>query len=355
MNGRHFGARLHDYTLQGYRTIALENEVVRVEVLVDKGSDIVAFLHKPSDTDFMWRREIGLQPAGLGAEPRGADEFVFVDQYEGGWQECLPNGGASVLYKGARLPFHGELLTRRFAVTVIEDRPEVVSVRLSVRALRMPLLLEKTLTLRSGRAVLEIDERLTNLADEELDIMWGHHPAFGPPFLDDSCRIDVPACYATTERAERWPDSRIAWAQPFEWPGAPLVDGGTRDLSVVPGMETRTADWVRLYGFEEGWYGITSGRRRVGFGLRWDAAHFRHLWYWHVFGGMSGYPWWGLNYDCALEPWTSWPDGGLDEAIGNGSALKVQPRGVIETKLLAVAYAGMDRISGITPEGDVLT
>ena len=83
MNGRHFGARLHDYTLQGYRTIALENEVLRVEVLVDKGSDIVAFLHKPSDTDFMWRREIGLQPAGLGAEPRGADEFVFVDQLRG--------------------------------------------------------------------------------------------------------------------------------------------------------------------------------------------------------------------------------------------------------------------------------
>ena len=42
MNGRHFGARLHDYTLQGYRTIALENEVLRVEVLADKGSDIVA-------------------------------------------------------------------------------------------------------------------------------------------------------------------------------------------------------------------------------------------------------------------------------------------------------------------------
>ena len=50
--------------------------------------------------------------------------------------------------------------------------------------------------------MLEIDERLTNLADEELDIMWGHHPAFGPPFLDDSCRIDVPPCHAI-DRAGR--------------------------------------------------------------------------------------------------------------------------------------------------------
>jgi hypothetical protein len=202
--------------------------------------------------------------------------------------------------------------------------------------------------------VLEVDERLTNLADEELDIMWGHHPAFGPPFLDDSCRIDVPACLASTERAEPWPDSQLVWAQPFEWPGAPRRDGGTRDLSVVLDESARTADWVRLYGFEEGWYGITSSRRHVGFGLRWDAAHFKHLWYWHVFGGMSGYPWWGLNHDCALEPWTSWPDGGLQQSIDNGSALKLGPLQVIETRLLAVAYSGLDRIRGITPEGDAL-
>ena len=352
MNGRHFGARLHDYVLKGYRTIALENELVRVEVLADKGSDIRGFLHKPTDTEFMWRREIGLQPAGLGSEPRGDDESTFVDLYEGGWQECLPNGGESVRYKGARLPFHGELLTRPFEVEVIEDRPEVVSVRMSVRTLRTPFVLDKTFTLRAGKAVLEIDEKLTNLADEEIDIMWGHHPAFGPPFLDGSCRIDVPPCRATTERAEPWPDSDIVYAETFDWPAAPLIQGGTRDLSIVPGVESKMADWVRLEGFDEGWYGVTSGRRSVGFGLRWDASHFRHLWYWHVYGGMQGFPWWGLNYNCALEPWTSWPDGGLLRAIDNGSAFKVGPRGVVETRMLAVAYTGLDRLSDLDAEGE---
>jgi hypothetical protein len=351
MNGRHFGARLHDYVLKGFRTIALENELVRVEVLADKGSDISGFLHKPTDTEFMWRREIGLRPAGLGSEPRGDDEFTFVDQYEGGWQECLPNGGESVRYKGARLPFHGELLTRPFEVEVVEDRPEVVSVRMSVRTLRTPFVLDKTFTLRAGVAVLEIDEKLTNLADEEIDIMWGHHPAFGPPFLDDSCRIDVPPCRATTERAEPWPDSDIVYAETFDWPAAPLSAGGTRDLSIVPGVKSKMADWVRLEGFEEGWYGVTNTGRGVGFGLRWEASHFRHLWYWHVYGGMQGFPWWGLNYNCALEPWTSWPDGGLLRAIDNGSALKVAPRGVVETRLLAVAYTGRDRLTGLDAEG----
>ena len=112
MSRHHYGARLHDYTDRGYRTLALENALVRVEVLADKGSDIVSFLHKPSDTDFMWHRPGGLRAAPLESTPRGVGEFVFVDAYEGGWQECFPNGGQSVLYKGAELPFHGELLDR---------------------------------------------------------------------------------------------------------------------------------------------------------------------------------------------------------------------------------------------------
>jgi hypothetical protein len=353
MSGHHYGARIHDYVAHGYRTIALENELVRVEVVADKGSDVTSFLHKPTDTDFMWHRESGLRRAPLESTPRGVDEFVFVDTYEGGWQECFPNGGESVLYKGARLPFHGELLAASWTVEVLEDNPAVASVRLAARTMRTPFLIEKQLTLRAGRGVLEIAERVTNLADEPMEVMWGHHPAFGPPFLDDSCRIDVPPCIATTDRAEPWPDSALEYGTEFPWPMAPRKDGTLRDLSLVPGPASRIADWVRLTGFDEGWYGVTSGRRRVGFGLRWDARLFGHLWFWHVFGGMPGYPWYGLNYNFALEPWTSYPDGGLTRAIDNRSALRIGARERIETRILAVAYAGLERISGIDEDGEI--
>jgi len=183
--------------------------------------------------------------------------------------------------------------------------------------------------------------------------MWGHHPAVGPPFLDDSCRIDLPPCLGTTDRSEPWPGSELAYQVEFDWPLAPRRDGGTRDLSVVPGMDSRTTDWVRLTGFSEGWYGVTSGRRNVGFGLRWDAGLFRHLWYWHVFGGMPGYPWYGRNYNLALEPWTSYPDGGLNRAIENRSALRIGPLETIETRLIAMAYAGREGIGGISAAGEV--
>ena len=186
-----------------------------------------------------------------------------------------------------------------------------------------------------------------------MQVMWGHHPAFGPPFLDESCRIDLPPCLGTTDRAESWAGSDLAWAQTFAWPHAPLADGGARDLSVVPPPSVRTAHWVRFSDYEQGWYGITSGRRRTGMGLRWDASLFPHLWMWQVWSGMPGYPWYGQNYNVALEPWTSWPDGGLLRAIENGSARCVQPRETIQTRLLAVAWSGLERIRGIDGDGEV--
>lgn len=353
MSRHHYGARIHEYTAKGFRMIALENTAVRVEVVIDKGSDIVSFLHKPSDTDFMWHRVGGLRPAPFASSPRGTDEYVFVDGYEGGWQECFPNGGQSVQYKGTVLPFHGELLTLPFDVEILEDAPDRVSVRLAVETMRTPFRLEKTLSLNADGGVLEIDERLINLASEPQDVMWGHHPAFGPPFVDETCRIDLPPCRGTTDRSEPWVGSELTFQAEFDWPIAPRLDGGTRDLSVILGPDSKVADWVRLFGFEEGWYGVTSGARRVGIGFRWDHELFSNLWYWHVFGGMPGYPWYGRNYNFALEPWTSYPDGGLSRAIENGSALRIGGNETVETQMLAVAFSGTERISGISEEGEV--
>ena len=353
MSRHHFGARLHQYETSGYRALALENEVIRVEILLDKGTDVISFLHKPSDTDFMWRSALGLVTANsLSRFP--SMEFANIgDGYEGGWQECMPNGGPGFLYKEAPIPFHGEVLRLPWTAEIIEDSPEVVSVRLGVRTVRTPYRLEKTLALRRGSGVLEIAERLTNEASEAMRLMWGHHPAFGAPFLGPSCRIDLPPCRATTRRASPMDSSRFAFAADFDWPYAPLQAGGAVDMRVVPPPELGTSEWVCLSGFEEGWYAITNTERRVGFGMAWDPTLFRYLWFWQVWGGYPSHPWYGRHYNCALEPWTSWPDSGLGEALQNGSALSIGPSETIETHLVAVAYDGRTSVARIGRDGQV--
>ena len=58
---RNFGCRLMEYTYRGLRTLTLENELLRVSILADKGTDIFEFNYKPLDVDFMWRSPWGVR------------------------------------------------------------------------------------------------------------------------------------------------------------------------------------------------------------------------------------------------------------------------------------------------------
>jgi len=105
---RNFGCRLMPFELLGYRALALENELLRVVVLIDKGASIYELLHKPSDTDFLWRWERGLRPRGYVESiphPRGS----FQDHFAGGWDEMFPTFGPAVPVGGLPIGYHGEV------------------------------------------------------------------------------------------------------------------------------------------------------------------------------------------------------------------------------------------------------
>ena len=257
------------------------------------------------------------------------------------------------MYRGAPIPFHGELWCAAWDVGIVEDTPDRVSVVLRTETTQTPFRVEKQLTLEAGQSRLLIDETVTNASSTPIEFMWGHHPSFGPPFLDETCQIDLPQATGSTRRASPLPTSTLEFDSTFAWPIAPLSAGGSLDLSAVPGPDAGRSEWVCLSELREGWYGITSGRRRVGFGMRWDTHVFPYVWFWQVWGGEPDYPWWGRHYNCALEPWTSWPDAGLDEAIVNRSAAKLEGGASVSTRLIAVAYADRERISGITETGEV--
>ena len=98
---RNFGCRLTtDATLPGYGIVVLENELLRVTVLADKGSDIYEFLYKPLDIDFMWRSPTACARPGITVPTAGGEAGFFMDYYEGGWQEILPSGGPNTIYRG---------------------------------------------------------------------------------------------------------------------------------------------------------------------------------------------------------------------------------------------------------------
>jgi len=315
-HNRNYGCRITEFVYQGYRSVAMENEKLRVTILADKGTDIYEFLYKPRDVDFLWRTRTGLLPRDHFVPTTWREAGAHLDYYEGGWQEMLPNCGSRSVHQGAELGQHGEVLLLPWRYAITKDEPDEIEIRFEVRTIRLPLYVVKTVSLRRNEAVLRLRERVTNESLQEVDFIWGHHPALGWPFLDESCRVDVPDCRIRTLEEFTSDTSRLKPDQSSRWPIAEGRDGQMMDLSRIPGPEAGAQDMVFLEDLTDGWFAVTNTNMRVGFALRYPISVFKVLWYWQVYRGGRDYPWWSSTYNIALEPCASLPV--LSRAVERG-------------------------------------
>ena len=332
---RNYGCRItEDTTIKGIKAVVMENEKLRITVLTDKGTDIYEFLYKPLDVDMMWRGPVELQNPGTFVPSTGNEAGTFIDRYEGGWQEVLPNGGLACEYKGAKFGQHGEVSNIPWKYQILKDQEDEISIKFWVRAYRTAFYIEKTLTLKSNDPTLYISETLVNEAEEDMELMWGHHPAIGLPFLSEDCIIETSAKKVIVHPELMFESQRLKPGSVHAWPMAKNEKGELIDLSKIPSKESKTADMFYLTDFEnEAWYKIKNKAKGISFGMRWDKNLFKYLWLWQVCKGAYGYPWYGRTYCMALEPWTSYPTSGLVEAVKNGSALKLAAGQRISTSL----------------------
>ena len=98
-----------------------------------------------------------------------SDVLDWLSGYRLGWQEMFPNAGDGCTVMGVPLPFHGEASTARWEVRTA-TRTEVV-LRTPTR---LPLVLERTMTLSPDRAALYIEERIHNESAQPVPCVWGH-------------------------------------------------------------------------------------------------------------------------------------------------------------------------------------
>ncbi|MBI2843823.1 MAG: DUF4432 family protein [Armatimonadetes bacterium] len=346
---RNYGCRISDqFTLNGLKLLVMENERLRVSLVLDKGTDIFEFLYKPLDVDFMWRSPLGLPSAAKLARSLPPGIGAFLDNYEGGWQEVLPNGGFPCIYKGIDFGLHDETPLLPWSCVILEDTPDSVSARCWVRTRLTPFYVEKTLTLRSGEATLTIEEEVINEGEEELELTWGHHVALGEPFLDETCELTVPARTVITHPVEWSANNRLKPDQKCPWPNVTGKNGGVIDLTRIPSREAKAEDQAYLTDLDEGWYALTNTSRNVGFALSWPKDVFPYIWFWQVYKGGFGYPWYGRTYNIGLEPFSSYPNTGLEGANKTGTQIRLGPGESIKATLKASVFEGAydGKISG---------
>jgi Domain of unknown function (DUF4432) len=317
----------------GHPALYLENDLLKITVLPQKGADIYTFIHKPSGIDFLWKNPIGLWPPGSPPHD-GSGGMEFLQNYEGCWQELFPSCNDPTTYNGQTIPFHGEVAHLPWQYDIVTDTSVALAVHFQVETRLTTFRLERTMRLERGSVRLTLDEKVTNVGASEQHFVWGHHCVVGGPWLEAGCKLDMPArSIHTIEHIYEEKTARLAPGQHEPWPQARTRSGDTVDLSIIPGPETHSHDDVYLTDLTDGWIAVTNPRLKMGFELRWDPAVFKWIINWQPYGGAEALPFKSLPYAVGIEPWIS--NRPLGAAVEAGEARLLQPGESLATTLYA--------------------
>ncbi len=354
---RNYGCRVStEWTYRGIDAAILENESIRVVVLTGKGADIISFLHKPSDTEFMWKTPWGIRnPAAL-PSPTGHHSSVWLDYYEGGWQTVLPHGGHwdGKPIKEAEFGLHGDMNIIPWDCNVVVNSSERVAISFTASSMRSPVYVEKTLSITSNSMLLTLEEKVFNRGEEALDAVWLEHITLGAPFLQGGCRLYVPLeTIILNHPSDTAKSSILLPGGENSWPFAKGKDRQV-DFRTIPSKEERSLDMAYLTGMNSGWYAVVNEERKIGWLATWPENLFKYLWYWRNYGGGWGYPWYGRCYNAGLEPCTSYHNGGVRQATENGTALSIAPGAMVQATLRAGPFAPTGDVKRIHSDGTVV-
>ena len=317
--------------VHGLQAFAMENEFLRLVVLPEAGAKIWQIHYKPQAADLLWNNP----SLGPSRQPLYAS---YDDTWSGGWDDLFPSDEPGDVL-GYRVPDHGELWTGEWQAKEV-DAGGTRGLHLGYSTPVSHFLVEKTLALRPGKAMLEVTYRLTNDGKDEFPFLFKLHPAFA---VSGHHRIDFPPM--TVRREPEFPGTLGDAPLVFSWPDAAVGDH-TLDLRQVP--DERSGAVHFFYGTElaAGWCGVTNQATRLAAGLRFDPEVLSSCWLFATHGG-----WRDLNV-AVLEPATGYPFN-TAAMIDGGQARWLAPGKTLETRVLFSVQEGLSSVGGVEADGTI--
>ena len=275
--------------------LTLASDVARVVVDPSHGAEILAFEHRASGVDVLFRSPWRERAEAVCAGQRSSTvdpTVAWLEQYRGGWQTLFPNAGAPRSVHGAPVGYHGELSL--IAWTVDSATPDFALMHAELFA--VPVRVIRTLRLVGSALILT--DRLENLSQMPLDLDYVQHPALGGSFLEQ-CVLDTGATTFTVDlevASEFEPGSKHAW------PLARTAQGEELDLRIVPpaGEQRELFGW--LSDFSAHWLSARNPALGLGVRVEWDGNQLPYAWLWQELNHTERFPWYGRARALGLEP-----------------------------------------------------
>lgn len=309
-----------------------------VTVLPDRGCDLYALVDGRTGIDLLAKSPWGLQPTCSGS--RAADSTQhWLQGYPGGWQVLIPNGGDACTEHGVEWGFHGEASLLPWRIGATGD--DFLELSTSLR--QAPLEIRRRIEVHER--VLRIAETVQNRSRQDLEIMWVHHPAFGPPFVDDTTVLATGARLFSADG--RAPGTLFGPHSRHPWPNGTSVSGAAVDLTRLP-QHLGEAILGYLGDFDHPYVAQTNHRLGLGVGLTWSHDVMPHAWLWLERHSSADYPWYGQMDVVAVEPASTVPAWGVSEARrGGGNLVKVPAEGDVTLQIEAVLFHDTRPVSRI--------
>ncbi len=348
LSDRTYGCRAMEVILAGNQALIIENEKIRIIILLDKGCDIAEFTYKEKDISFLWRTNNGLK--SLDNTHKIYSNF-FTQGYHGGWFEAFPNVGKTCNYKGIFFEPYDEVAFLPWRFTVIKDEPKELVISFEAKTLKTPFKINKILTLQSHSAAIRFDETITNLGNEPVGYQWGHHPLLGHPFLSGDCVIDFNG--ADIECLFEPHTARVTQGTKGQWP---VLKGKEADIDIrnVPATHAGSNELFWMSNLQSNWMAVRNPAINTGFGIAWDPEMFKYCLLWINANGDTGNPHYGNCYTTCIMPSTSGVHT-LEAESKHGTLNTLAPRETAKTWITATAFkAGNNEVKEMRRDGRIL-
>jgi hypothetical protein len=289
--------------------IELRTGSLAVQLDPGYGADVLSMRVLPGARELMWSSPWRARAdAVIAGRPGSAPDSVSatLERYRGGWQTLCPNAGAPRAVHGAPVGFHGEVA--RSGWTVTDCAEQAAALRLDLFS--VPVRIEREVRVTGAR--LSVADHLLNLSDQDLEIDYCQHPAFGGALLDGACVITTGARRFVSD-----PETGgiLPPGQASTWPLAATAAGETLDLSRLPGPGVRRMVFGWLEDFDEHWYAVTNPVRGLSVRVEWDGLQMPYAWFWQELNHSVDYPWFRRARVQAIEPASTQTSGPLRRSV----------------------------------------